>query len=283
MEWTSTDTQAELTGIPAGDYYIIETLPPDGYELITTATEFSIDANGVVKSSGKEVTDSIVINNKKNNLTISKTDIATGKELPGAKMSICLSVISRDSSYVEGEDEEEQADTTSTSSSTVGTTSIEITSSTNDEESEKKVVSDGVLRYESGDCVPATLSDGTEATWTSGNEPKKISGLVAGTYYLVETTAPNGYTTAESIMFTMMNDGTIVDKDGKTIKDNKLVMKDRSIADVKTGRSIFVIAVIVAVLSVGLGTYYYSKTTGGTLAAGIGNINDKIRKRKIHK
>jgi hypothetical protein len=64
----------------------------------------------------------------------------------------------------------------------------------------------------SGECIPVVLSDGTEAVWTSTDKSHEIIGLPVGTYFLVEKLAPNGYSTAESIMFTLKSDGTLVDK-----------------------------------------------------------------------
>ena len=51
--------------------------------------------------------------------------------------------------------------------------------------------------------MQAELKDGTKLTWVSTDKPHVIEGLVAGTYYLVEKIAPNNYSTAESILFTL--------------------------------------------------------------------------------
>ena len=72
---------------------------------------------------------------------------------------------------------------------------------------------------ESGFCVSANLISGKASTWTSNEKAYSVEGLVAGTYYLVEEKAPEGYDVAEPILFTLKSDGTIVDKDGKALKD----------------------------------------------------------------
>lgn len=72
------------------------------------------------------------------------------------------------------------------------------------------------------------LNTNKEAKWTSGTETRKVK-LEPGTYVLTETTAPGGYSTAESITFIVSDDGTIkVGTDTVT----KVVMED-SKAEVK--------------------------------------------------
>ena len=105
------------------------------------------------------------------------------------------------------------------------------------------------------------MADGSKATWVSTNTPHKVSGLGAGTYYLVETTAPNGYSTSESILFVVKEDGTLTDINGKSLKDSKIVMQDKPINDVKTGMfGIFVIIGFLAISGVaGVASYYKLK------------------------
>ena len=238
MSWISGTSPVEFVGLKKGEYYIIEETPPSGYIITTTATPFSINEAGEVKSGNQTVKDNlIVIKNKLNTLKISKTDIATSKELPGATISIC-------NTY---------------------------------EDEEGKV---GLLKDQyDNECIPVILSDGKEATWTSTDQPKAISGLPAGTYYLVEKIAPKGYATAESILFTMGTDGKLTDKDGKSLADNKLVMHDKKIDEVKTGmdKVYKVVGICLFVVAVGASSYFYMNQKNHP------NSSLKIRKRKIHK
>ena len=238
MTWISSSTPVEFNGLKKGDYYIVETTPPSGYVIATSATQFNINAAGEVTSGNQTVKDNlIVIKNKLNTFNISKTDVANNKELPGATISIC-------STYT-------------------------------DENGNVKTLDD---QY-TNECIPVILADGTEATWTSSDKPKTISGLPAGTYYLVEKIAPKGYSTAESIIFTMKTDGTLTDKDGKSLANNKLTMHDKKIQEVKTGMDklykVLIILLAVAVLG-GISYYLIIKKNKPSMTP-------KIRKRRIHK
>lgn len=238
MTWISSSTPVEFNGLKQGDYYIVETTPPSGYVIATSATPFNINAAGEVSSGNQTVKDNwIIIKNKLNSLTISKTDVANNKELPGATISIC-------STYT-------------------------------DENGNVKTLDD---QY-TNECIPVILADGTEATWTSTDQPKVISGLPSGTYYLVEKIAPKGYSTAESIIFTMKSDGTLTDKDGKSLANNKLTMHDKKIQEVKTGMDKLykVLAILLTVAVLGGVSYYFITKKNKP------SMTQKIRKRKIHK
>lgn len=66
------------------------------------------------------------------------------------------------------------------------------------------------LKNEKGELVEA---------WVSGKEPHEIKDLEPGKYYLTETLAPEGYiTSTETVTFTVKEDGTV---DGKIIMYNK--------------------------------------------------------------
>lgn len=279
LNWISGSTAVTVTGLPAGTYHLVEVIPPFGYQL-ATSVEFTVDANGDYKTDGK-TTDSIVLKDTLTSLSVSKIDASSKKELPGAKLSICYSTAPSDYPIESVDDskysyENEEGVEEDNSDQDVDS-SVDDTDDTDDADNNdiEMVVS------EEGECIPVILQDGTRASWTSENTPKQIIGLPAGTYYLVETTAPAGYATAESILFTLKRDGTVVDEDGNKIDSNKLVMVDRTIEEVKTGRAIMIIATVLGVAAIGVGTYYYTRTTGNLVFAG--NISDKIRKRKIHK
>lgn len=112
---------------------------------------------------------------------------------------------------------------------------------------------------EEGNCTVPTLLSGEDAKWISTSEPHVIEGLSAGAYYLVETITPDGYDTAEKILFILNQDGTLTDKDGNSLKDNKLVMLDKPIKQTPTGDMLILIVVLLGAVGLGIGVYYYFK------------------------
>lgn len=286
LSWTSSDTPKTWRGINKGSYVIVETVTPDGYiKSETTATKFSIDETGKITSNSLETVkdgdsnkEIIIVKNKANSLSISKQDIATGKELPGAKISICQA-ITEDNEVEDNVSDEEGSNNDNS----------EENNNIEDEIIGEYDNTDMVVDKNTGECIPVQLADGTEATWISTEEPKTITGLPAGTYYLVEKTAPKGYSTAESILFTMNEDGTLTDVLGNSLVDNKLVMLDFKMTDVKTGELPIIIATILGLGAVGFGSYYYAKTKKDNNKSKIKSVvtskktSGKVRKRKIYK
>lgn len=262
LSWTSGGSPQTWYGLPAGNYAIVETVAPLGYiKPVNQINKFSIDKYGNVKLlAGGDATMNtsdkvgfIIIKNTLNNINISKTDIATSKELPGATLVICK--------YNEDTDSTSQSDGND--------------NNTNDNSSEFSELNDS--------CSPTLLADGSPATWVSSDKPFVITGISTGTYKLVEQIAPNGYSTAESIIFKVNEDGTVTDKDGKSLKDNKLLMEDKKIEQVKTGQFAIILVAIIGTLAAITAVYFSKKTKFASDNIPRAENNNKIRKRKIHK
>lgn len=287
LSWTSGFTPMEFDALAIGTYYIIETLPPSGYQIVSTATKFTIDETGkITNGTTKNVEDNtVVINNEVNKVLVSKVSSTTSKHLSGATLAICevngrffasedndsdnSSTTNDDSSSsTDGNSSSETNNSTSTSSESSNSSSDSEEASDPNVDAPKYKIKDGEgldpnsLDLDmSGECIPVRLYDDTIAQWSTDGKEHKVDGLPMGTYYLVEKVAPLGYSTANSILFTMNADGTITDKDGKLISGNKIVMKDVPIKDAKTG-----ILPIVIISGLGLGSiggigYAYHKST----------------------
>ncbi len=87
----------------------------------------------------------------------------------------------------------------------------------------------------SDDTTAATDVNGKAISWTSGSDgtdkdgklnPHTVTGLAAGTYYMHEVTAPDGYSVTTDIKFVVNDNGTV------TVGDNnvdKVTMTDKAI------------------------------------------------------
>ena len=238
--WTSTNEPKYIEGLAAGNYTLCETQAPAGYVLATECIKFKVKADGTVAS--------VVMYNKKQDtkvtkVKISKKDITTKEELPGATLVIKDAngkevekwVSTNEPKYIEGlaAGNYTLCETQAPTGYVLATECIKFT-----------VKEDGtmstVVMYNKKQSVPeqpkefdvkiskqdiankqelpgATLvvkdSEGKELyRWVSTNEPKYIK-LEAGTYTLTEIQAPEGYIlSTEVITFTVKADGT-VDKD----------------------------------------------------------------------
>lgn len=80
-EWVSETTPHYITKeLTPGIYYLTETIAPEGYALSSSTVEFTVDKDGKVNGTV------VMYNKPKKGVTISKQDVATSKELPGATL-----------------------------------------------------------------------------------------------------------------------------------------------------------------------------------------------------
>ena len=93
-EWVSTSEVHIIKGIEAGNYTLTETLAPEGYVLSSSTVEFTVKSDGtttkVVMYNSKEKTPvpPSPVNPSKHQVEISKQDVTTKSELPGATLII---------------------------------------------------------------------------------------------------------------------------------------------------------------------------------------------------
>ena len=94
--------------------------------------------------------------------------------------------------------------------------------------------------------------NGEYLEWVSTDTPRIIKGLPAGTYSLVEITAPEGYTkTEESITFTIDENGVV---SGDTVMYNT---PKPPVPKTDASTSILIIFVGLSLLGLGVGLYAY--------------------------
>ena len=236
--WTSTSTPKYIEGLAAGNYTLCETQAPSGYVLATECIKFTVKADGTVAT--------VIMYNKKEKqpeqpkvtkVKISKKDITTKEELPGAKLVIkdaSGKVVESWTStstpkYIEGlaAGNYTLCETQAPSGYVLATECIKFTVKAdgsvatvimyNKKETTKvtkvKISKKDITTKEELPGATLVIKDanGKEIEkWVSTNEPKYIEGLAAGNYTLCETQAPEGYVLAtECIKFTVKEDGTM--------------------------------------------------------------------------
>ena len=215
--WTSTNEPKYIEGLAAGTYYLSETAAPSGYELYTESIKFTVYANGTVSkvimyNSPKKVT----------KVKISKQDITTKKELPGASLTIkdangkeVISWVStNEPKYIENlaagnytlcetaapQGYELYTECIKFTVKADGSLATVIMYNTPKKEEEPKtklsIIKKDADTKEALAGATFELKDKNGKlveTWVSTKEAKVFNNLSEGTYTLTETKAPKGY------------------------------------------------------------------------------------------
>ena len=226
-EWVSTIEphfiEAEL--IAGKKYTLHETAAPNGY-VIANDVDFTVSENGTV--------DIVIMQDDTTKVKISKKDITTGEELPGATLQIIDEngniveewVSSSEPHFIEAElmsGKKYTLHETYAPNGYVIANDVEFTVSENgtvdvvvmQDDTTKVMISKQDIT--NGKELPgATLQIVDEngniiEEWISTNEPHCIEGiLVAGAKYtLHETAAPDGYVIANDVEFIVSENGTV--------------------------------------------------------------------------
>jgi len=236
--WTTTGEAHTIKDLKEGTYTLTETKAPKGYVKSDEKVTFKIDKEGNLLDKDDKKIDKVVFTNKKEEIItgvkISKQDITTKKELPGATLIIKDKnnkvlkefVSSNEPTYFELE----PGDYTLTekyapegyvlSSETIkftikedGTIDTVVMYNTPEEKPTGVNISKQDITTKK-ELPGATLIikdyDGNIIDeFVSGNEPKYFE-LEPGIYTLTEKYAPEGYIlSSETITFTVKEDGTI--------------------------------------------------------------------------
>ena len=274
FEFVSTDKEQEFD-LKAGKYEFVETQAPKGYELNKEVGKFEITKEGQVVKC--EVKDKATIGK----LLIKKVDVATGKEVPGAKIKItCTEGLDKGKSFEFVSTDKEQEFTLKAGKYEYVETQapkgyelnkevgkFEITKegqivkcSVKDSKTTGKLIfkkvdsktGEGLDGAEIKLVCTEGLDKGKEITFTSKKEGNELD-LLAGKYVISELKAPEGYElTKETKEFTVNKQGEVVNC---TLDNNKFEI-------VKTGSSFDVNALIpfgIILVAGGLGALILSK------------------------
>ena len=261
--WVSTDTPHRVTGLHLGDAYTLtETRPADGYALADEITfrllqKVDEDGNNLQEAEVYYLTTknflfwtwddwkllddaTVIMRDDTIKVEISKKDLTTMEELPGAELTVTDKdgkeidrwVSSDKPHYIE---KLPAGDYTLTEVKTPDgyafAESVPFTVLPTGEVQRFEMLDD-VIKVEISKVDLTTMEElpGAELTitdkdgeeidrWVSTDKPHYIEKLPAGEYTLTEITAPDGYDIAESIRFTVLPTGevqTVVMKDART-------------------------------------------------------------------
>ena len=236
--WVSTDTPHVISAIPAGDYVLVEALAPeaDGYTKASDVN-FTIEETGEVQG--------VVMKDDYTKVLISKTDMTTGEEIPGAELTITdadgnvvaewttdgtphridyLAPGEYTLTEVSAPEEDGYVLAESVTFTVEATGEIQKVEMKDDYTKVEIRKTDFVTGEEiAGAKLTLTDADGiTVAEWVTDGTPYRIDYLAPGEYTLTEIAAPDGYEIAESITFTVEATGEI----------QKIEMKDKPVEDI---------------------------------------------------
>jgi len=231
--WVSTDKPHYIEKLPAGDYTLTEVKTPDGYAT-AEIVPFTVLPTGEVQRF--EMLDDVI------KVEISKKDLTTMEELPGAE----LTITDKDGKEIDrwvSTDKPHYIEKLPAGDYTLSEVkapdgyafaeSVPFTVLPTGEVQQFEMWDD-VIKVEiskvdittnkelPGAELIITNKDGKVVEhWTSTDKSHYIEKLPAGEYTLAEITAPNGYEIAENISFTVLPNGDV----------QRVVMKDAPIPE----------------------------------------------------
>lgn len=209
-------------------YYVKELQAPDGFVTTGEEQEFTFSYQGEQKT---EAVYSFTFEDEPTNVSFTKSDLTTGKELPGAK----LCVRDEDGNIVDEWTSTEEAHVikelivgktytmveTKPADGYATAESVKFTVK-NTAEMQKVEMKDDVtkVKISKTDITGSNEIPGAKLTivgkdgkivesWTSGDKPHYVEKLPVGTYTLKEEQAPKGYVVAESVTFKVKDTGEI--------------------------------------------------------------------------
>ena len=220
-KWTSTDKPHYITMLKPGQYMLREELAPDGY-LRAEDVKFTVEETGEIQK--------VYMKDAYTKVQISKTDMVTKEEIPGAKLTVFDKDGKKVTSWTSTKEphmierlapgqytlREELAPDGYLRAEDVKFTvketgEIQKVAMVDDYTKVQISKTDMVTKKELPGAKLTIFDSNNEtvAKWTSGKEPHMIEKLKPGTYTLREETAPNGYEVAEDVKFTVKETGEI--------------------------------------------------------------------------
>lgn len=250
--WTTDGKAHSVTNLSDGTYTLEETQAPNGYVLSSEKIKFTINNNGkITDEAGNEISKVVMFNKKipTTDVEISKRDITTNNELPGANLTVkdasgkvIDSWTSTNATHkIKGltEGEYTLTETQAPNGYVLSTETITFKVNSNGQLLNSKGNGiDKVVMYNEKQATPSKVrivkQDATTnknlagatlevkdknnkvlATWVSTDAAYELD-LTEGEYTLTETKAPNGYILNNTpIIFKVTSTGEVTDVNGK--------------------------------------------------------------------
>ena len=247
-EWVSEDTPHYMEAmLVAGETYTLEeTLVPDGSGYVpANAIQFTVEDDGKVPH--------VFMQDDYTKVRISKTDIATGKEISGAKLKITdadgktiaewvtdgtphymeripMGTYTLTETMAPTEQGYVRAESVTFEVGPTGDIQrVEMKDDFTKVEISKADMTDG--RELPGAKLKITDASGsTIAEWETNGQPHRIERLKPGEYTLTETAAPAGYLLSEEVHFTVQETGEIQKVTMYDAPAHSLILTKRDIA-----------------------------------------------------
>lgn len=276
IELKTTDENGQITfmaDLPVdGTYYVRELYAPDGFVTTNEEQEFTFAYAGADQSVASY---EFTFENEPTTVELSKTDLTTGKELPGAHLqltdeegAVVEEWVSTEEPHVIKELVVGKSYTLTETKPAEGYVTAESITFTveNTAEIQKHVMEDDVTKVLisktdiAGNELPGaklTILDAegnVVESWTSTEEAHYIEKLPIGEYTLREESAPEGYLVAEDVKFTVEDTGEIqkvvmVDEAKPTVQTDSPKTGDNSPVDIWAGIGLLALGLFGATLA----------------------------------